>query len=125
MTPTPLQCPEQWWLQSPWASESSPSSMSADAQRIRASYSDSVAVAMEDVGVTRAADLAGAKGLAIRAVSDLLDGKAEADASGSKLIAADNAAAFAFELLASLQFSAPADASLDDIVGDPCSQDPD
>lgn len=81
------------------------SSESPAAKRIRALYSDAVAVAMEDVGVTTAADLGGSKGLAIRAVSDLLDDKAAADASGSQEVAADHAAAFAFELLTRIQFA--------------------
>ena len=79
------------------------SSQSADAQRIRATYSDAVAVAMEDVGVAKAAAVAGADALAIRAVSDLLDDKAAADAAGRQPVAAANAAAFAFELLARLR----------------------
>ena len=78
---------------------------SAAAKRIMALYGDAVVVAMEDVGVTTAADLGGSKSLAIRSVSDLLDDKAAADASGSQEVAADNAAAFAFELLARLPFS--------------------
>ena len=80
------------------------SSESPAAKRIKALYGDAVAVAMEDVGVTTAADLGGSKGLAIRAISDLLDDKAAADASGSQEIAADHAAAFAFELLTGIQF---------------------
>ena len=79
------------------------SSQSGDAQRIRATYSDAVAVAMEDVGVAKAAAFAGVGGaLAIRGVSDRLDNKAAADATGTQPIAAANAAAFAFELLTRL-----------------------
>ena len=78
------------------------STHSSDARRIRQHFSDAVAVAMEDIGVTRASAIAGAgETIAIRAASDLLDGKAEADAAGSQPVAAANAAAFAFELLAS------------------------
>ncbi|MDE0268651.1 MAG: effector-associated domain EAD1-containing protein [Acidimicrobiaceae bacterium] len=83
------------------------SSQSADANRIRSTFSDAVAVAMEDVGVTKAAATVGADGLAIRAISDLLDNKTAADASGSQTIAASNAAAFAFELLAKLSHVSP------------------
>lgn len=78
------------------------STNSDDARRIRQQFSDAVAVAMEDMGVTRASAIAGAsETIAIRAASDLLDEKAEADAAGSQPVAAANAAAFAFELLAS------------------------
>lgn len=79
------------------------SSRSAGARRICRPCSDAVAVAMEDVGVTRAAELAGVRSLAIRGVSDLLDGKEAADAGGSQRVAAAHAAAFAFELLTELQ----------------------
>ena len=94
------------------------SSQSADAQRIRATFSDAVAVAMEDVGVAKAAAVAGVAALAIRGVSDLLDDKAAADATGSQPVAAANAAAFAFELLARLHptVSAGDDSKLNDLV---------
>ena len=78
------------------------SSRSTDARRVRHPCSDASAVAMEDVGVTRAAELAGIRCLAIRGISDLLDGKETADAAGGQRVAADHAAAFAFELLAEL-----------------------
>ena len=96
------------------------SSRSADARRIRATYSDAVAVAMEDVGVAKAAAVAGVAALAIRGVSDLLDGKAAADAMGSQPVAAANAAAFAFELLAMLPRTASVadDSKLSDLVAD-------
>ena len=79
------------------------SSRSAGAQRISRPCSDALAVAMEDVGVTRAAELAGVRSLAIRGISDLLDGKEAADVAGGQRVAAAHAAAFAFELLAELQ----------------------
>ena len=78
------------------------STNSDDAKRIRQHFGDAVAVAMEDMGVTRASAIAGAsETITIRSASDLLDGKSGADAAGSQPIAAANAAAFAFELLAS------------------------
>ena len=78
------------------------STKSGDAKRIREHFGDAVAVAMEDMGVARASAIAGAgEMIAIRSASDLIDGKAAADAAGSQPIAAANAAAFAFELLAS------------------------
>ena len=78
------------------------STNSDDAKRIRQNFGDAVAVAMEDIGVTRASAIAGGgETIAIRSASDLLDGKSDADAAGSQPIAAANAAAFAFELLAS------------------------
>ncbi|WP_423916818.1 hypothetical protein [Candidatus Poriferisodalis sp.] len=87
---------------------------SADARRIKETYGDAVAVDMEDMGVATAADWTGSKCLAIRAISDLLDGKAEADAGGSQPIAAANAAAFAFELLARFHHSTFEDAPFDE-----------
>ena len=89
------------------ASRSSP-----EAQRIKTSFSDTVAVAMEDVGVMKAASATGSQGLSIRAVSDLLDDKDTADANDIQLIAADNAAAFAFELLSRIPLADPSDAHM-------------
>ena len=77
------------------------STNSDDAERIRRDFSDAVAVAMEDFGVTRATAIVGAgEMIAIRAASDALDGKSDTDAAGFQPVAAANAAAFAFELLA-------------------------
>ena len=78
------------------------STNSDDAKRITQNFGDAVAVAMEDIGVARASAIAGAgEMIAIRSASDLLDGKADADATGTQPVAAASAAAFAFELLAS------------------------
>ena len=90
------------------------STRSQDAQRIRDDFSDAVAVAMEDMGVTVASVIGGADDtLAIRGVSDLLDGKALADEGGSQLSAAANAAAFAFELLTKLEAPGKPDSGVD------------
>ncbi len=68
---------------------------------IRESFSDAVAVAMEDFGVLRAvAQHETAASIAVRGISDLLDDKSQTDAQGAQGLAAANAAAFAFELLA-------------------------
>jgi hypothetical protein len=68
---------------------------------IRASYGDAVAVDMEDFGTLRGGHAAErARGIAVRGISDLVDGKAAADEGGSQSLAAANAAAFLFEMLA-------------------------
>ena len=68
---------------------------------IRQSYSDAVALAMEDFGVLLAvAQHESAASIAVRGVSDLLDDKSRTDEQGGQDLAAANAAAFAFELLA-------------------------
>ena len=77
------------------------STQSDDAKRIRQHFGDAIAEAMEDMGVTRASAIAGAgEMIAIRSASDMIDGKSDDDLAGSQPIAAANAAAFAFELLA-------------------------
>ena len=68
---------------------------------IRHSFSDAVALAMEDVGVLRAvAQQESAAAIAVRGISDLLDGKSDTDGQGGQELAAANAAAFTFDLLA-------------------------
>lgn len=71
------------------------------AELIRDSYGDALTIDMEDFGALRAA-AAGerAQAIAVRGVSDLLSSKADTDAAGSQPLAAANAAAFVFELLA-------------------------
>lgn len=67
---------------------------------VRDTYSDAVAVAMEDVGALRGGRAAErARTISIRGVSDLVDAKEAADAAGSQPLAAANAAAFLFEVL--------------------------
>ena len=79
------------------------------AQLVRKSFSDAVAVEMEGYGFLYAAwqqaalERANAASLVIRGISDLLSGKEEADQSGSQERASANAAAFAFDLLGTIQ----------------------
>lgn len=78
------------------------SSRGAVAALLQQNYGDALAVEMEGEGFMRAAYANQVDCIIVRGISDLLDGKAEADKSGSQLVAADNASAFAFELLARL-----------------------
>ncbi len=71
---------------------------------IRSTYGDALAVAMEDYGFLRAAfanDQVCA--LVVRGISDKISNKPESDTSGWQPIAARNASAFAFEVLAKLK----------------------
>jgi len=82
----------------------------AVATLLKESYSDTLAVEMEGAGFMRSAYSNSLDAMVIRGISDLLDGKSDADKSGTQDIAADNAAAFAFALLAGMSI-APASAS--------------
>ncbi|MFE6509174.1 effector-associated domain EAD1-containing protein [Nocardioides sp. NPDC057767] len=70
------------------------------AQIISQTFSDAIAVDMEDFGALRGgAANERAKTIAIRGISDLMAHKADADAGGSQPLAAANGAAFLFDLL--------------------------
>jgi nucleoside phosphorylase len=79
------------------------SSKSATYELIRSRYDRAVALEMEGSGFLRAAYAnQDVRALVVRGISDLLEGKEDADAAGSQERAAVNAAAFAFEVLANL-----------------------
>ena len=80
-------------------------SAGAVATLLRENYSDTLAVEMEGAGFMRSAYSNRLDAMVIRGISDLLDGKSDADKSGSQDIAANHAAAFAFALLAGLSIS--------------------
>ncbi|MBO3457637.1 5'-methylthioadenosine/S-adenosylhomocysteine nucleosidase [Aetokthonos hydrillicola Thurmond2011] len=68
---------------------------------LRSNYGDALAVEMESHGVLKAIRAnPEIHVLIIRGISDLIDGKTQADKAGWQEIAADHASAFAFEILA-------------------------
>jgi tetratricopeptide (TPR) repeat protein/nucleoside phosphorylase len=69
--------------------------------QIKATYGDALAIEMEGHGFLQAVHVNhDMHGLVIRGISDLIDGKAAADAGGSQIRAAHHASAFAFQVLA-------------------------
>ena len=70
---------------------------------IKQSYGDALAVEMEGHGFLAALHAnQHVEALIIRSISDLIDGKREADTANSQAVAARHASAFAFEVLAKL-----------------------
>lgn len=85
--------------------------------QIKKYVSDALAVEMEGAGFLLAVRAYAAQGIVIRGISDLLEQKEEADKSGSQPIAANNAAAFSFQMLKQLmQEDKLSTESLDDIA---------
>ncbi len=71
------------------------------AERLRATYGDTLAVEMEGHGFLQAVEIhPNVHGMVIRGIANLLDDKETADAAGWPAIAARHAAAFAFQVLA-------------------------
>ena len=85
-------------------------SKSGTALLIRQNYSDAVAAEMEGCGFLSALHLnPSTRGIVIRGISDLFDGKSKTDAAGWQLLAADSAAAFAFQMLSEIDIHASVD----------------
>lgn len=83
---------------------------------IKSHYGDALAVEMEGYGFLEAVRVnPGVEALVVRGISDLIDKKRQSDARGTQEVAAKNASAFAFEVLANLEI--PAGATVQDGKG--------
>lgn len=70
---------------------------------IRQNCSDAIAIDMEATGFLSALHTSHqVRGLIVRGISDLIEGKSKADSRGSQTLAARNASAFTFEILSKL-----------------------
>ena len=73
--------------------------------QLKATYGDALAVEMEGHGFLHTVHINPAvQGLVIRGISDLIDDKTATDAAGAQSVAAQHAAAFAFQVLAKFTF---------------------
>jgi len=88
------------------AGEKVVASKASDVHRLlQASYSDALAIEMEGHGFLQAVHANHlVHGLVIRGISDLVDDKVAADRAGTQKVAAQHAAAFAFQVLATFTF---------------------
>lgn len=84
---------------------------------IKQIYGDAIAVEMEGYGFLHAGYANNADCMVIRGISDLIEGKVEADAGGSQLHASENAAEFAVRLIELHRPNLPSDAPPREIVG--------
>ena len=76
-------------------------------KRIDSVYNDTIAVEMEATGLSKVNQLyRNIQLLNIRGISDLINNKSQTDKKGCQQLAAENAAAFTAEFLASINFIA-------------------
>lgn len=89
------------------AGEKVVASTESDAYKlIKSSYGDAVALEMEGFGFLKAAHAnQHVSAMVVRGISDLIDGKSQADGAGSQEIASAHASAFAFQILAELNLN--------------------